>query len=231
MARIPRSIKVLPNYSVHKVWRGHNGECNLGSDIDKITYLRFMNADLESTKFDAGSNIQALALMSNHSHEIFLVKIPELFSGHMRRHHSRYGASFNRANNRCGKVAQDRAHTTLIADAQHEINAVCYIHANPVRSKMVKDARNYQWSTHRLYAFGKRDPWMKNIKFPKWYIALGETPEMRQSGYRKIFARYLKEKGLVEQSFLKPFFYGPPIWRQQREELVAQWRKANRPDG
>ena len=108
MARLPRKFKVLPNHSVHKVWRGHNREWNLGTDFEKQTYLKFLNEDLESEKYDAGSVLQALTIMSNHAHEIFLLLNPGFFSNHMRRHHSRYGAFFNRIKGRCGKVAQDR---------------------------------------------------------------------------------------------------------------------------
>src|ERR1700722_3078822 len=98
MARIPRSLTVLPNHSVHKVWRGHNREFNLPSDHEKLAYLDFYNQDVENKKYTQGSVLQALTLMSNHTHEMFHISLPKLFSHHMRRHHSRYGSYFNRLN-------------------------------------------------------------------------------------------------------------------------------------
>src|SRR4051812_25611942 len=121
MARIPRKLKLLPEHSVHKVWRGHNREPNLAAAHEKQKYLEFLNGDLEDARFTQGAFPQALTLMSNHAHEVFHLSDPKLFSAHMRRHHSKYGAYFNRQTGRCGKVAQDRPHTTLLAGHHHEM--------------------------------------------------------------------------------------------------------------
>lgn len=226
MARVPRSLSVLPGFGVHKVWRGHNKEPNLGSDEHKTKYLEFLNKDLESEKYDVGCALQALCLMTNHTHEILGVKkVPE-FSNHMRRHHSRYGMYFNRLNERCGKVAQDRAWTCLLADEDHEMRAVFYIHANPIRAGIVKDARDYHWSTHQLYAFGKRPDWMRNVILPSWYLRLGDNAEQRQRKYRQLFAAYLKEFGTKTQMFLRKLFYGPTLWIEQRQQVISKWRRS-----
>jgi putative transposase len=194
-------------------------------------YLKFFNEDLESEKYKhrQGARLQALTLMSNHTHEIFSIKNQTLFSNHMRRHHARYGMFFNRVYNRCGKVAQDRPHTTLIADDDHEMKAVFYIHANPVRARIVRDARNYPWSTHRLYAFGKKEPWMKHVKFPSWYMRFGRTMQLRQRAYRQLYEKYLRSDGRRRQDFLKKLFYGPIAWEQKKEKLVVKWRRAHAP--
>lgn len=227
MARIKRSLQVHKDMSVHKIWRGHNQEWNLSSAQDKSTYLRYMNEDLESDR-EAGSIPQALTLMSNHTHEVSLVLNQKLFSDHMRRHHARYGIYFNNKNDRSGKVAEDRPHTTLLADGHHEMIAVFYVHANPVRAKIVKDANQYVWSTHRLYAAGKVSPWMKNIKLPNWYLQLGKTQEDRQRAYRRLFARYLREEGMEKKPYFSRCFFGPIEWKQKMEDVVRKWRKESR---
>lgn len=225
MARIPRCLKVFSGFALHKVLRGHNKEWIFKTDYEKLSYLEFMNKDLENERFQVGTCLEALTLMSNHTHEISRPVTPHLFSEHMRRHHSKFGAFYNKLKNRCGKVSQDRAHTTLLADWAHEIEAVCYVHANPIRANMVRDARNYRWSTHRLYAFGTRENWMRNIKLPQWYTQLGRNMEKRQREYRKIFARYLKEHSGSPQNFLKKTFHGPILWRRVKETAVSAWRK------
>ena len=230
MARVPRSLTVRESQAVHKVWRGHNREPNLGGDHHKNAYLDFLNADLESQKYKQGQEITAMTLMSNHTHEMYQIISPELFSNHMRRHHSRYGAYFNKLENRCGKVAQDRPHTTLIEDSQHEMETVFYIHANPVRAGIVGDARDYLWSTHRWYAFGKKALWMRNFKLPDWYQKLGRTLEQRQRAYRRLFARYLELKGRFKQNFLKKRFFGSPVWCDRKERAVTDWRRGQNLD-
>lgn len=188
--------------------------------------MKFYDEDVDSTKYEKGATLLAVTIMSNHSHELFYVENQVQFSNQMRRHHARYGCYFNRSSNRCGKVAQDRAHTTLIGDPEHEMEVVFYIHANPLRANIVKDPKNYYWSTHRLYAFGKREAWMTNIKLPKWYLELGRTNEARQKKYRKLFARYLQIKGLRKQRFLKARFFGQVTWVIRMEEAIQTW-KAN----
>lgn len=225
MARIPRSLIVRSGYGVHKVWRGHNREENLKTCEQKRQYLEFMNEDLESSRYEAGSRIMALTLMSNHGHELSEVSCQKRFSNHMRRHHSRYGRYFNDLTGRCGKVAQDRPHTTLIGDDQHQMVCMFYIHANPHRAN-IGDAERYEYSTHKLYAYGKRSPWMRNIHFPEWYLALGKSMAQRQKKYRQLFALYLKSTGLTKQSFLKRRFFGSVAWMLQNEQAVTEWRKS-----
>jgi putative transposase len=228
MPRVPRNLTLLPDFAVHKVWRGHNKEPNLGTRENKLKYLEFLNADIESKRFGDCSTLHALTLMTTHTHESGKVKKPVLYSNHMRRHHSRYGIYFNKVNGRSGKGAEDRPHTTLIEGEHAEMETVFYIHANPVRAGIVRDARDYHWSTHRLYAFGKREPWMLHITFPTWYLKLGRTWEQRQKNYRRLFAKYLKERGSTKQTFLKKRFFGSLVWMDQQEALVKSWRAAHR---
>lgn len=229
MARLPRKLTVRPHHAVHKIWRGHNKEYNLGSDFEKNTYLKYLNDEFESDRFDVGATIEALTLMSNHTHEMFRVVNPEEFSGHMRRHHSRYGMFFNKLKKRSGKVAEDRPKTCLIQDEEHEMRAVFYIHANPLRANIVKDMRNYFYSTHRLYAFGKREAWMRNITLPAWYMRLGSTMSIRQRKYRQLFALYLKNEGGTRQNFLHKLFFGQQLWVLEQNKHLKAWRKAHRP--
>lgn len=229
MPRIPRSLSVVPKLSVHKVWRGHNKEWNLGTEAQKLKYLQYLNEDVESEKFKKASQLRALTVMSNHTHEINEVLNQVSYSNHMRRHHSRYGMYFNRLMNRCGKVAQDRPHTCLLESSYHEMIAIFYVHANPLRAGMVKDMRNYRWSTHNLYAFGKKQPWMKHVVFPKWYLALGKSMEQRQRKYRALFARYLKDTNKQKLFFLKRRFFGSPDWVEKKQHLVREWRLAHAP--
>ncbi|MFH1018433.1 MAG: hypothetical protein V1798_09660, partial [Pseudomonadota bacterium] len=76
-----------------------------------------------------------------------------------------------------------------------------YVHANPLRARIVRDAKDYRWSTHRLYAFGKKTPWMTNVRFPSWYMDLAKTKEERQKKYRQLFDAYLRTFGLIKQTF------------------------------
>lgn len=223
MPRIPRSLCLIPGLSAHKTWRGHNKEFNLGSSDEKSYYLDLLNQELAKQQ----SVIQAITLMDNHSHEQYFIHDVHEFSCLMRRHHGRYGFFFNQKHQRRGKVAQDRPHTSSIENNDlHEMTVLFYIHANPVRANLTKNAANYKWSTHKLYAFGKKDPWMRNIQFPEWYMKLGKSMSERQKKYRKLFDAYLKERGLIKIRFSE-YGYGSWVWILQRKQHVRSAIKNN----
>jgi len=226
MPRYPRAWILEDERAFHKVWRGHNKEWNLSTPTDKLTYLRFLGE--EHVKQGCHNPLHALALMSNHAHEIYSLENLKVFSNFMRQHHGRYGAFFNRSRHRKGKVAQDRPFTCSMEDDHDEMIVTFYIHANPLRANIVKDAKDYLWSTHNLYAFGKKSSWMKGMKvtFPPWYMALGATPKLRQRRYRQLFDAYLKKYGLRKQDF-SVYGVGSLPWCLARKiEIRAQWRES-----
>lgn len=223
MPRIPRGWIIQEEAPFHKIWRGHNKEWNLGSDVEKTKYLSLLTEE----KAKDVNPLHALCLMSNHTHEVYTLKNLSSFSNFMRRHHSRYGMYFNRKHKRCGKVAQDRPLTSQIQDEEYEMRVVLYIHANPVRAGICNDAKDYVWSTHTLYAYGKKPKWMKGMPFvfPDWYMALGETMQQRQKVYRQIFDRYLMEYGLRKVP-TSVYGTGTYLWEAKRKKEISVKFKA-----
>ena len=234
MPRYPRSFLIPEGLAFHKLWRGHNKEWNLGSNADKTAYLAFLADEMRKDRAltdpaqEKDPNpLHCLTLMSNHSHECFGLENLELFSNLMRRHHGRYGQYFNRKHKRCGKVAQDRPKTIPIENDEHEMILAFYIHANPLRAGICKDAKDYPWSTHALFAFGKKAPWMENLKitFPNWYMRLGSTWQERQKNYRKAFDAYLLEYGLRKREF-SCHGIGSALWVLERRLTCREkWRQ------
>ena len=217
MPRLPRNLLLEPGLAFHKVWRSHNREWNLGSPDEKQAYLAILNEEL----IKQPNPIHAICLMSNHSHEIYSLEKLTDFSHFMRRHHGRYGQFFNKKHKRCGKVAQDRPQTIAIENDSHEMTVTFYIHANPLRARIVRDAKDYRWSTHRLYAFGKKTPWMGHIRFPQWYMDLAKTMEARQKKYRQLFDAYLRTFGLIKQTF-SVYGIGDLRWARARRASILE---------
>ena len=184
---------------------------------------------MDEHKKENPNPVQALCLMSNHTHEIVHINEVKSFSMQMRRHHSRYGMYFNKKHKRSGKVAEDRPKTFLLGSHEDSMKVTFYVHANPLRAKMVKDAKDYEWSTHKLYAFGTRPKWLKHFEWPEWYLALGKNWAQRQKMYRKLFDAYLKEYGLIKQWSLYQNFVGPTLWKLPLQEKVLEWYRSHAP--
>lgn len=223
MPRIPRYLVVHEGCQAHKMWTSHNREKNLNSFEEKTAYLDRLKRELK--KKSQVNKLNCYALMSNHSHEIYDIIDPVLFSNLMRNHHSQYGMDFNRHHNRRGKVAYDRPKTCLIEDDNYSMRATFYIHANPVKAGLTKNAANYIWSTHRLYAFGRGDKYAEIIDFPEWYMRLGDTFPKRQRMYRRLFDAYLREKGLIADNFYEKPFFGNELWMFEGYKKISEWRK------
>ncbi len=222
MPRLPRYITIEEGFQVHKIWRGHNREWNLKSDSEKNKYLELLIEEQLKLKIN---QLHALCIMSNHVHEVYTLNNRNEFSKLMQKHHGRYAMYFNRKHKRCGKIAQDRPNVIQIQDDEHEMLVVFYIHANPLRAGIKKDAKDYIWSTHMLYAFGIKPPWFneKVLVFPQWYMNLGDTMQLRQKRYRMLFARYLKRDGLIKKEF-RQFGFGSHLWQElRRANMIARY--------
>ena len=226
MPRVPRGLIIEEGFQTHKMWRSHNREWNISESDEKEAYLNELNDELK--KKHQTNELNALTLMSNHTHELFHINDKIEFSNMMRTHHSRYGMYFNQKHKRRGKVAYERPKTCLIEDDQYSMTATFYIHANPVKAGITKNAANYRWSTHKLYAFGKYEKFMKYVVFPRWYMDLGKSWPERQRKYRTLFDAYLREMGLIKQAFLHGYFYGDHLWMLELSKKVLEWRKKSR---
>jgi len=180
------------------MWRAINGEMFLKEDGVKRVYLdRFF-------KFFGRARgavmVYAFVAMSNHFHlAAELLKDCRPLSRWIRSAHSSFGLWLNKLLKRRGPVAQDRPKTVVVEDDQHLKRLMFYIDWNPVRAGMCNHPSEYQFSSYRFYAFGEVNAWTKHITPPKWYLALGSTPEERQRRYREECDRYDQEKRLPEK--------------------------------
>jgi len=221
MPRVPRNLILDNGFQTHKMWRSHNQESNIGSDDEKLAYMAYLNKLIPKQL----NQLNAFTLMSNHTHEQFDIKDKIQFSNLMRDHHSRYGMFFNKKHKRRGRIAYQRPKTCLIESDEYSMRATLYIHANPVRAGITKNASDYRWSTHKLYAFGKREEFMAHVIFPEWYMELGNTWEDRRRNYRRLFDAYLRENGLITQDFIYNNFLGDTLWMMKHSKQVSDWYK------
>lgn len=223
MPRRPRSHTVVQDFYVLKTWRGHNKEWNIHNPADRLRYLELLREEMAKQS----NLLLASVLMANHVHEIFLIQDPTAFSSLLRKHHARYGIYFNRKYRRCGKVAQDRPHTSLIENDAHAMITTFYVLANPLRAQLCKDPRNYYFSSYNFYAFGLRPKEIPLLTYPDWYLALGSTPADRQRAFRRLFFAYLRTFGLISLGYSRRPFIGDPLWvERQKAESARKMRLA-----
>ena len=115
---------------------------------------------------NGGAEIIAYCLMTNHFHLALKVGAVTL-SAIMQRLLTSYVSWFNRKHARTGHLFEARYQAKLCRDDAYLRNVIRYIHYNPVKAGLVKDPRDWPWSSARDFGQdacadpGHFDPWAR----------------------------------------------------------------------
>ena len=231
--RIPRNAILSPHSIFHKMWRTHNKAYLLQPHAEKRSYLACIQEDQRQRCRAEDFVLHGYCIMSNHAHETGqLGDLLKPFSDHMRRAHGRFGLEFNQRNERQGAVAYDRPKTRMVQDQQALRRCMFYSDCNPVRAGLIPHPTDIRWkglSSCRFYAYGEKNDFSAMLTVPAWYLALGETPEQRQSRYRALLDQYLVEQGKKRDPRLgSGHFDGEESWVEGKRGELSQWLKNHR---
>jgi putative transposase len=118
---------------------------------EKLTAMPYSRIRIEN----AGKNnfkLNAFCLMPNHFHllveQIEDIPISKLISKLC----TSYVKYINKKHKRVGHVFQDCFKAVLIKNNPQLMWTSAYIHMNPVKDKLVKDPREYKWSSYKDFA-------------------------------------------------------------------------------
>jgi putative transposase len=126
--------------------------------------------------------IASYCLVPNHYH--MLVQTPDAnISRSMRHLNGVYTQRYNRRHNCDGQLFRGRYKSILIDTDSYLLQAVRYIHRNPLRAGLVEKIDAYKWSSHKGYiSIAKKWDWLhKNHIFSM----LSKTRKDRLRNYKK----------------------------------------------
>ena len=150
---MPRQARVVaPGCALHVTQRGNNRQDVFFTDDDRRAYLHFLREQAHKH----GLAILAFCLMTNHVHLIVRPAAEDSLYRGIGRTHWKHALNINRLHNRTGHLWQERFYSCIMDDA-HRVTATAYIERNPLRAGMVKNARDYPWSSARAHLDGQ-DP-------------------------------------------------------------------------
>ncbi|OHB65479.1 MAG: hypothetical protein A2Y76_01825 [Planctomycetes bacterium RBG_13_60_9] len=141
----------------HVLNRGQRQEPIVQDSQDRERFV----SDLSRMSRQYGVLIHGYCLMTNHYH--FILETPHAnLSQAVQWLNVAYAAYYNRRHRLCGHLFQGRFKAILL-DASTYLEAVSrYIHLNPVRAKIVSDARKYVWSSCRYFVGPDKSPdWLE----------------------------------------------------------------------
>lgn len=171
----------------HVMHRRKNGEPAFTTDADYRKYLDDLR--YAANKYDC--QIHAYVLMPDHVHLLVTPMADRGVSKMMQLLGRRYVHYFNKAYDRSGTFWEGRYKSSLVDADHYLIMCMRYIELNPVRSEIVNDAEDYEWSSYTANALGKRDPVLRHHDI---YQALGATPVERLMVYWESFRYGLDER-------------------------------------
>lgn len=177
MARLPRLT--LPGYPHHVIQRGNNRQSIFLSAADYALMLGLLEEN--ARKF--GVALHAYVLMANHFHLLATPTsdggLPQMMQA-VGRGYVRY---FNDCHGRTGTLWEGRYRSTVLQAESYLLPCMAYIDLNPVRAGLVKDARDYPWSSHGHYLGMRTD---RLLTPHPLFWQLGNTPFAREAAYAEL---------------------------------------------
>lgn len=190
ISRIARKYENYPFF--HVIIQGINKEYIFQEERYKKEYLKNIN------KFSKELNINIISycIMDNHAHFLMMVDKIENLSKLMQKVNSKYAKYYNFVNQRVGYVFRDRFLSEPIGDKRYFIQCIKYIHLNPVKAKIVKEAKNYKYSS---YTYFIEKNIYKNNKILKNILTKEEYKEIYNcNNYEKNFMDIEEEKNIEQ---------------------------------
>ena len=150
MARLPRLV--IPGIAYHVTQRGNRRQQTFFEDADYALYRDL----LAQSARRAGAEIWCYCLMPNHVHVIIVPSDEDGLRRTFADAHRRYTGFINARHRWTGHLWQGRFGAVAMDEA-HLAAAVRYVSLNPVRARLVAQARDWPWSSVAAHLAGRDD--------------------------------------------------------------------------
>ena len=198
MPRQPR--KLLSQSYYHIVTRGKNGHTVFRTPADFQHYLDLIQKYKQAQPF----HIYHYCLMPNHTHLLVRTKKTADFSLLMKKLALAYYQYYYKNYGWTGHFWQGAYTSQPVGKDNYLIECGKYVELNPLRTGLVNEPEDYQYSSYGYYAFGEPNTLITpNTMFEN----LGGTPSIRRERYRDLVI-----SGIVRGSYTQPV-WGTPTQR------------------
>lgn len=178
---MPRKPRLhVPGGVYHVILRGNGAQDIFFDPADR----RYFYGLLKEGTQRFGYRIHAFCLMSNHVHLVLQVGETPL-ARPMQNLSFRYARRINWRTQRSGHLFQGRYKALLVDADSYLLELVRYVHLNPVRAGLVRQAEDHPWSSHRCYLARERLPWLTT----DWVLEqFGRRVAEARSGFKSFVA-------------------------------------------
>jgi putative transposase len=141
------------------------------------------------------ADVHTYVLMTNHVHFLVTPRTEMALSKTMKSVGEEYAHYFNRRYERTGGLFDGRYRSFVIDTEAYWFTCMRYVEFNPVRAGITANPEEYRWSSYRAHALGVPDELI--VPHPM-YLALGNSPSVRQQCWRAICREALSAEQLTE---------------------------------
>ena len=182
---MPRRARLsVPCIAWHIIQRGNNRAVCFHAEED---YRRYLD-DLAEQSRRFGCAIHAYMLMTNHVHLLLTPHKADSAALMMKHLGQRYVQYVNRTYRRSGTLWEGRFRSCLTQSEGYVLACYRYIELNPVRAGMVRQPRDYRWSSYNGNGDGRSDALLTPHE---QYLGLGRSEARRREVYRELFKAHL----------------------------------------
>lgn len=167
----------------HILLRGLNRQTIFIDDEDCDKFIQC----LIECKALSGFKLMAYCLMGNHLH-MLIKEEKEQMEQIYKRIGLRYVYWYKRKYRRTGHLFQDRYKSEPVDDDGYFLSVLRYIHQNPVKAGLCKEASEYRWSSYNDYINGS------GITDAEFVLSLFKNGKEEA---KKLFVRYMNEAEIV----------------------------------
>jgi putative transposase len=153
-AQMPSRLR-LQGEIHHVALRGHDGRRLFRANRDREALERIVGQLL--AEFTARAH--AYCWMTNHLHLVLEVA-PGQADSFQCDLIARYSLHVNAGASAAGPLFEPAEHAFRVNADAYLLQLIRYVHLNPVRAGLVRDAADYPWSGHRTYLGGGGPPWL-----------------------------------------------------------------------
>jgi REP element-mobilizing transposase RayT len=176
-----------PGAVYHVTSRGNARQSIFIDDVDRQVFLEVLGNVVEKYNWLC----HAFCLLDNHYHILVETQDPNLSLG-MRQLNGVYTQKVNIRHHRVGHLFQGRYKAILVEKSEYLLELCRYIVLNPVRAGMVREPKQWQWSSYPATAYAAKTP---NFLTVDWI--LGQFTKNTNEA-RKIYRKFVAD-GLVKQ--------------------------------
>jgi len=223
---MPRAARIAPrDYVYHVLTRGNNRQNIFKDEEDFTTYIEILKKYKERYQY----KLYHYVLMTNHVHLVMeATEEGGELSQIMKGINLSYAQYYKNKYKHTGHFWQDRFKSILISKDEYLLACGSYVELNPVRAGMVKDPKEYRWSSYRANAYGQKDALLDEHVI---YSKLFQDQEVRKA-YREFVYQMMEKKEAMRGEMDRRAIYGSGAFIQEvnrRFKIDALIKEPGRP--